>query len=592
MTKYTSKELRINLAKEFKEALSHSDGRASKNSTILYAVLGRSEEYADESTVPTPIETVQDKEGELWRQAIGGKRITADDVSHVIPRHDWTINTTYSMYRDRDANLYNREFYVLTDEDNIYKCLNNNKGALSTVKPTGFSTTAFTLSDGYTWKYMYSISLGRAQKFLTPSYIPVDTLSITDGTVQGDRQILVQNAAVNGAIEFIETNQVGSGYLQVLDATATSATSTTVTLSSNQVTKLLPTDNIYNGSSLYVIRGTGSGQLRRIIDYTASTRTLTVNTGFTLLPNTDSLMIVSPTVTVVGDGSGAKAYSRVDVSDGSIANVFMITSGTHYHRAKAYITANSSYGTGATANVIISPAGGHGSNPIRELGGDKLLFNAQISGVTGQSNTGNGYIPANTDFRTVSLLKDPVLKVDANNETQAVESIANTSNSPDSLRFTTRLTVSYNSMDGENPVNEIVVGETLTNERTRLKAELGTLQFVTEIGTLAKSTASMTNAVLGANADVVYVRNDENPDRDSSFYTVYINNVEGYADNLPFTKDDIILKRGSDTEIATISVINGPEANTFSGEFLHTQNLSKVTRDVESDEDIKIILDF
>ena len=73
---------------------------------------------------------------------------------------------------------------------------------------------------------------------------------------------------------------------------------------------------------------------------------------------------------------------------------------------------------------------------------------------------------------------------------------------------------------------------------------------------------------------------------------MYINNVESYADIVPFTKDDILLKRGSTTEVATVSTITGPEANTFSGQFLHTENISKITRSLDQTEDIKIILDF
>ena len=42
----------------------------------------------------------------------------------------------------------------------------------------------------------------------------------------------------------------------------------------------------------------------------------------------------------------------------------------------------------------------------------------------------------------------------------------------------------------------------------------------------------------------------------------------------------------------SVSTINGPEANTFSGQFLHTENITKVTRSVDQTEDIKIILDF
>ena len=593
MPKYISKELSIHNAKVFKDSLSLADTDALKQSTVLYAVLGRAEAYADEGTTPTPVETDQDKHYELWRQAWAGKKITAGDVSHVVPRHNWATGTVYAMYRDRDTNLYGRSFYVITEQNNVYKCLKNNKGGTSTVRPSGFSTTGFTTSDGYHWKYMYTVSLGRADKFMTASYIPVQNVLSSDGSTEGDRQTLVHNAAANGAIEVIETVNVGAGYQQLTNGVPDSATTTTVTMSTASGDTASPVDNFYNGSSIYVKSGTGSGQLRRVVDYTGATKTLTVNTAFQTLPNTDSTMIISPTVTIIGDGLGAKAYSKINISSGAIANVFMITTGTGYRRASVLITANPNHGTGATANVIMSPIGGHGKDAIRELGGDKLLLNAQFDGSLGVSATARGYIPANTSFRSISLLKDPILKVDSSNAPIAAEKIANTSNSPVNLRLATELLISYKSMSGSTPVNSLAAGDTITHERARLLAELGTLQFVTELSASvrANSVVAMANAVKGANADIIYIRNDE-VTADTSFFTMYINNVESYADIVPFTKDDILLKRGSTTEVATVSTITGPEANTFSGQFLHTENISKITRSLNQTEDIKIILDF
>ena len=593
MPKYISKEHGIHNAKVFKDSLSLSDTTALKQSTVLYAVLGRAEDWVDEDIAPTPIETDQDKHYELWRQAWAGKKITSGDAEHVVPRHNWTTGTAYAMYRDRDKNLHDRPFYVITDQNNVYKCLSNNKGALSTIRPTGFSTTAFTTSDGYHWKYMYTVSLGQADKFMTAAYMPVRTLANTDSSTEGNRQILVQNAAANGAIEVVETVNVGSGYQQLANAVPDSATTTSITLSTASGDTPSPVDNFYNGASVYIISGTGSGQLRRVIDYSGQTKVLTVNTDFQTLPNTDTRMIVSPTVTIIGDGLNAKAYSKVNTLTGGIANVFMITTGTGYRRAKALITANSLHGTGATANVIMSPIGGHGKDAVRELGGDKLLLNAQFDGSLGVSSTARGYIPANTDFRTISLLKNPILKVDENNVPIPVEKISNTSNSPATLRLSTELSISYQSMSGSTPVNALSAGDTITQKRAKLAAELGTLQFVTELSPTVRenSVVAMNNAVLAANADIIYIRNDE-AQSDASFFTMYINNVESYADIVPFTKDDILFGRGSTVEVATVSTINGPEANTFSGQFLHTENITKVTRSVDQTEDIKIILDF
>ena len=584
--RYATKDLSITNAEAFKTALSASDGRSIKNSIILYVCIGRTKPWSDEPTPENPPDNEQHLHYQVMREMIGAKKVQPTDVSHVIPRYDWTSGTVYSMYRDTDTDVYDRAWYVVTEENNVYIVLYNNKGSASTVKPTGFSTLPFTTSDGYTWKYMYTISLGDAQKFMTALHIPVKTLTASDGSVESARQLAVQNAAIDGAIEVIETVQVGSGYYQLANAAVESAGTTTVRIAT---TASPSTENdFYNGSSVYITEGTGAGQLRRIINWSGSTRTMTVNTAFATTPDVDSRVIISPTVTVVGDGAGAKAYSLVDTSTGAIANVAVINVGSGYTRAQVYITANSTHGSGATANAVMSPHGGHGYDPIRNLHGDKLMINVQLNGSEGVSATGKGYIPSNTDFRTISVLRDPTLKCDSNNDIVAVEAVANTSNSPSSLRFTTRLQVAY--LD-PTLIGTIANNDILTNERNRLRAELGLSEFVTELGTAAREESALANAVKAANANVVYTRDDETVD-DEYFHTVYINNVESYSNYAAFVRDDYILKSTSETKLATVEGIKGPEANTFSGEIIFTENIQAVTRNPDQIEDIKIILDF
>ncbi len=587
--RYATKDLSINNAEAFIEALTAPDTSTTKKSVVLYAVIGKVTPWQNEPTPIVPPDNEQYLHYGVFRDAIGAKKIVRESVSHVAPRYNWTSNTVYSMYRDTDIDMYFRPYYVMTDEYNVYKCLYNNKGAPSTIKPTGYSTSRFTTSDGYTWKYMYTVSLGEANKFLTSSFIPVKTIKLGDGSPESDRQLAVQNAAVNGAIEVIETVRAGSRYDQLGDCFIALGGKLTCRLSLSGGDIPSSIDNYYNGFSVYIKSGTGAGQLRRIIDYAGSTRAFTVNSAFVTTPNTDSRVIISPTVTIIGDGNGAKAYSRVNLSTGAISNIAVIDVGSNYTRAKAIITANT--GGGATANVVISPVGGHGSNPVRELSADKVILNVQFNAVEGVSANGNGYIPSNTEFRTISIIRDPVLKVDSNNNHVAVESVANTSNSPMTLRLTTRAQISYLQMVGSTPQNQLQVGDVLTNERNRLRAELGTLEFVTDTNEDVRRGKALQNAVQGANAQVVYIREDETI-VDPSFYVAYLNNVQSYSDYIPFTRDDVIYKSTANIQIATVESIKGPEANTFSGEVLYTENITKVTRTIGQTEDIKIILDF
>src|SRR6056300_18216 len=150
-SKYATKKLSINNAQAFIDAISASDTSVDKKSTILYAVLGGTKPWNNEPNPDDPPRTVNYTNFESHREFIGGKKIGPDDVSHVIPRYNWESGTVYSMYRNTDADLFNKKFYVVNQDLSVYKCLNNNKGVPSTIEPTGFPTTSFTSSDGYTW---------------------------------------------------------------------------------------------------------------------------------------------------------------------------------------------------------------------------------------------------------------------------------------------------------------------------------------------------------------------------------------------------------------------------------------------------------
>jgi len=598
--KYATKELSINNAEAFfvdatmvAGEASDRDGRNTKNSTILYVGLGRTENW-DANPNPDHVEDIaQYLNYQRHREMIGAKRVRANEISHVTTRHDWTTGTVYSMWRDTDEDMYDRAWYVLTDQLNVYICLYNNKGAQSTVKPTGFSTIAFETSDGYIWKYMYTIPLGLANQFLTSSYMPVRKLTSSDGSFEEDRQIAVQNAAVNGSIEVVETVNVGSGYKTIANGVVTAGGKFTLRISDDITVGASASENFYNGSSVYITSGTGAGQLRRIVDYDGATRTLTVNTAFSSTPNTDSIAVVSPTFVIVGDGTGAEGYCTVNTSTGAISGISMISKGSGYTTARGFISANSIHGSGATANVVMTFPGGHGKNPVRELAADKIMLNVQFDDYLGTSSTGKGYIPSNTAFRTVTLFKDPVLKTNSNNDVLAtgVEYVANTSNSPLTLRTSTKLQISYEQMDGSTPLNPFSVNDEITNKRVLDKAKDGTLEFVTELSPSGRNTKALRNAFRAANATITYIRDDETSS-DDSIYSMYINNVESYADYPAFQDNDVLLIRTDETEIATVLNVQGPEANTYSGEILYAENVQAVTREPGQVEDIKIILDF
>lgn len=618
--RYSTKDLSISAAESFLHRAgmvpgspSDEDTSSAKNSHILYACIGKSSPWANDPNPDVPPDNEQHLSYDVHRNFIGCVKIQPTSICHVTKRHDWVSGTVYAMWRDTDVDMYDRNFYVLTNENDVYKCLYNNKGGTSTVKPKGYSLIPFTLSDGYTWKYMYTIGLGDQNKFLTKEHMPVRTVNSNDLSVCGcsiqahktraaceaaggvwtctsetDKQLEIQDSAANGAIHIIEVNDRGTGYQYVEEGVVVEGSATTIRLSTTVDDPPDSRDNYYNGASVYIKSGTGAGQLRRIIDYSGSSRTLVVNTAFETTPATDTTVIISPSVTIVGDGHGAQAYSRVGV-DGIIANVNVISVGSGYTKALVRFAGNNEFGAGASANAIISPTGGHGSNPVRELYADKIMLDTEFNGVLGDSETAAGYIPAGVEFRSISVLQDPILKVNSSNEADD-EHVANTSNSPNNLRMTSYLKLSY---EGSAMNNRLEENETITTKFQYDRAVTGELEFVTELNPQERKNAAFANARLGSNGDIVFTERDPATPGDSSFYTVYINNEESYGNYKAFTKDSTIIRDHTPyEELATVELYKGPEANTFSGEILYTENFEPVTRDTDQIENFKIVIDF
>lgn len=186
---YTT-EARILNAEGFNSALS----RVTPAPSTAYAFIGKNDAWPLDSNgdeiIPTPLDQLNGHEQETRDSLLALKRITASDVAHVIPRYNWTENTVYSQYSNDDALLFTKNFYVVTSDFNVYKCLDNNSGGLSTIEPSGSSTSTFVTADGYTWKFMYDIPVGLATKFVSESWIPVST-----GSTKSSLQEATETAA-------------------------------------------------------------------------------------------------------------------------------------------------------------------------------------------------------------------------------------------------------------------------------------------------------------------------------------------------------------------------------------------------------------
>tara|TARA_X000001036_G_scaffold75190_1_gene66776 strand:+ start:7625 stop:9103 length:1479 start_codon:yes stop_codon:yes gene_type:complete len=356
MAAIITEKFRLNNAKQFVEDITQS-------SSVAYSFIGRGHAWTDDATPPTPVDSPND-EYDAYRNMVALKKISTSDISHAIVRRDWTSGTTYDEYRHNYASgntansgattLWDSLFYVITDDYNVYKCLNNDGDTASTVKPDHTTLATPTESDGYQWKFMYSISASDVIKFVTNDFIPVKTLGAQlavaggvdtgsqDGrlgdaaTDDGSAQWDVENGAVDGALQRVRIKAAGSGY---------TASTTTANIA---------------------IRGDGSSGVATVV-------------------TNGSGGVSSVSITTAGSGYTTAFIANEDIPGFDNAD-------------------QSADGTNNSANIefIIQPKNGHGADPIEELGGNYIILNSRL-----EYSEGSGDFPTDNDFRQIGVVVNP-----------------------------------------------------------------------------------------------------------------------------------------------------------------------------------------
>jgi hypothetical protein len=296
-------------------------GNGSQGTESYYLFIGRTESWSNDNTPPTPADS-PNNENDARYNMLSLKKITSGYISHVIPRYTWTSGQTYSEYDDQDDALTTKRFYAFTDDDlTVWKCIKAGSGP-SVIKPTTASTSiGSVLSDGYQWKYMYTLTGSDIGKFTTSTFIPVKTLAANDNSYQWS----VQQAAISGGIHRIKIVDGGSGYQS------------------------------------------------------------------------------KPTVTITGNGTGCTVQaSGVTLTNGVVTEILVNTPGTGYLQANVSFTGGGPT-VAATARAVISPAGGHGSDPVKELGGYFAMITSTLAGADG-----NGDFIVDSGFRQIGIMRNPI----------------------------------------------------------------------------------------------------------------------------------------------------------------------------------------
>ena len=222
----------------------------SDASNKYYAAIGRSEAWNDSDVSPTPLRTKSEEND--FRNSMQSMKLIAD-VSLVIPRYNWSSGTFYSAYDDTQVGNTNA-YYVINANQQVYMVLRASVSATgtavaSTIEPTGNTTgTPFKTSDGYVWKFMYSVSATDANKFQSANFIPVKNIPFTNvnSSVAEVEQKAIQDKAIHGQIIGYGIESAGAGYSSAPTLTVQgngSNAAATATISGGQVVKVEVADS-------------------------------------------------------------------------------------------------------------------------------------------------------------------------------------------------------------------------------------------------------------------------------------------------------------------------------------------------------------
>lgn len=344
-----------------------------------------------------------------WRGMVGGKRFGPDSIVMAIRNIPYVSGVVYDMYDDQDPDLVDKNFYVMVSSGSFrhcFKCLDNDNGSVSTVPPSmadvDSADEVYQTSDGYRWKYMYSITEAMADDFYYDGFVPL----VANASVAAE--------ATAGSIEIIRVDDPGRGYDNYLTGTFSSSdlrvggNATVYSIGSNTLSSTA--NGFYTGCVFYVTTGSAADQWRTVRDHYANSsgRYIVLDSELTVPPTGTSSWRIDPQVVVTGTGvETVMAHARALVnasSSNSVYRVEMLDVGLGYQYATAQVVANDAVSVSAVASVrpINAPPGGHGANPPAELYCSSDLVSVKIT--ADEANT----LPPSGSFASYGILTGPM----------------------------------------------------------------------------------------------------------------------------------------------------------------------------------------
>ena len=157
----------------------------------------------------------------------------------------------------------------------------------------GMYSLALTSSEMQAARIMITVIDGSDPKLWEDQAILIDTY----GHSSAQHAVDLDDGVRAGLTALPPTESDGSGYGPYLRReSARSSTASTIRLDTGANSN----DDYYNDAQVAIISGTGAGQVRRISDYTGSSRIADIAPDWTTTPNSSSLFLIMPSISPIG----------------------------------------------------------------------------------------------------------------------------------------------------------------------------------------------------------------------------------------------------------------------------------------------------
>jgi len=599
-------------------ANTYKKGRLENDSYYVFAA--RQSPYENDSVVANTIDDDYESQIFVQDELMFGMKITDDDVLPMATKREWQANTIYAIYDDKDKEITSKIFYIITSENKVYKCIDNNLGDKSTVEPShtqlGFPPVE---SDGYRWMFLYTIDNIDYLTYATENYIPIiENANVKSSAIDGSIFNIIVEAngssypADNGNIK---TDPDGNNHIiKIRTGTSTSNdffANCAITII-NDSTNLTHVKEIRD----YVCNAAGNFIILKV---PFSTGQVSNNNPYSIGP---FIKIDSKTGSNCVASAVMQNISNTNFT-GSVEMVDIINPGRNYKQANVTVQTSVGFGSGAQVRAIISPSGGHGSNVKDELYCESVGIGVEFS------NTATFSFSSDVEFRTVGILKNP-LSSTALDGTGTVDLVANSLSVVGlGTKFTTELNIGDNiiyldeekeiksianntSLTIKNPFSYTVVAESFDIRKRFFNAFFNQTVAVTASNT-TPSVFEPGEFILGSDgagggsqirakvafantSKVILTGLDRSQAQGNNSVVTFVNDVVmdgvGYdvngADTPTITASGAkYSKAAGNSAITTV-----PDLKLYTGEILYLQNLLPIQRSNTTNEQIRLVVKF